>query len=394
MGKALFINGPAEGHINPTLGLVAELLKRGEQVVYLAHEAFGDKIRKTGAHFRPFEAFTGTPGPEDRPDFLGMILFMLKSADERIERAVAVGKEEGASYVVHDAFFGWGSVVARRLGVPSISTHSTFAPVLTAGMSGTAGPGGSGGDGRLEEIMRRLARMAVSCGLPASAAPDVMFNKGDLNLVFTSEAFQPRRELFDATYAFVGPSIAGREEDTSVLPVFPRDRRLVYVSMGTMVEGGLGLYEACMEAWGDGACTLVLSTGRTGGLESWGELPSHVYHRPYVPLLEVLRRCDLFVTHGGMNSVSEALYHNVPLLVIPQKADQPLVAGRIQELGCGTVLQPGEVNAGSLRRAAAQVMEEDSIRSNVAALGRTLREAGGAARAADLVLQTAASGRF
>lgn len=69
MSKVLFINGPAEGHINPTLGLVHELIHRGEEVVYLAPTPFRRKIELTGAEFREFNSFYGKPDPGIFPDF-------------------------------------------------------------------------------------------------------------------------------------------------------------------------------------------------------------------------------------------------------------------------------------------------------------------------------------
>jgi UDP:flavonoid glycosyltransferase YjiC (YdhE family) len=53
MGKVLFLNYPGEGHVNPTIALVEELLKKGEEVVYYCIEEYRNKIEKTGATFRP-----------------------------------------------------------------------------------------------------------------------------------------------------------------------------------------------------------------------------------------------------------------------------------------------------------------------------------------------------
>ncbi len=58
MGKVLFLNYPGEGHVNPTIALVEELLKKGEEVVYYCIEEYRNKIEKTGAPFRPYRNFT------------------------------------------------------------------------------------------------------------------------------------------------------------------------------------------------------------------------------------------------------------------------------------------------------------------------------------------------
>ena len=58
MGKVLLLNYPGEGHVNPTIALVEELIKKGEEVVYYCIEEYRNKIEKTGATFRPYKNFT------------------------------------------------------------------------------------------------------------------------------------------------------------------------------------------------------------------------------------------------------------------------------------------------------------------------------------------------
>ena len=55
MARVLFINGGSEGHVNPTIGVVQELISRGEEVVYFTIEAFRERIEKTGATVRTFD---------------------------------------------------------------------------------------------------------------------------------------------------------------------------------------------------------------------------------------------------------------------------------------------------------------------------------------------------
>lgn len=46
MARVLFINAGSEGHINPTLQVVDELISRGEEVVYFSIEAFRSGLRR------------------------------------------------------------------------------------------------------------------------------------------------------------------------------------------------------------------------------------------------------------------------------------------------------------------------------------------------------------
>lgn len=56
MARVLFINAGSEGHINPTIGVVQELISRGEEVVYFTIEAFRERMEETGAIVRTLDA--------------------------------------------------------------------------------------------------------------------------------------------------------------------------------------------------------------------------------------------------------------------------------------------------------------------------------------------------
>jgi UDP:flavonoid glycosyltransferase YjiC (YdhE family) len=65
MSKVLFLSVPSHGHVNPTLGLVSELIKQGEEITYFSSQDFKEKIESTGAVFRSYcvdlDIFTGKP---------------------------------------------------------------------------------------------------------------------------------------------------------------------------------------------------------------------------------------------------------------------------------------------------------------------------------------------
>ena len=54
MAQLLFFNVPAHGHVNPTLPVVAELVRLGHQVVYCNAEPFAGPLRGAGAEFRAY----------------------------------------------------------------------------------------------------------------------------------------------------------------------------------------------------------------------------------------------------------------------------------------------------------------------------------------------------
>ena len=117
------------------------------------------------------------------------------------------------------------------------------------------------------------------------------------------------------------------------------------------------------------------------------EPPANVRVMPFVPQMEVLSRASVFVTHGGMNSANEGLWCGVPMVVVPQRGDQFLVARRMAELGAGIAIMPAEVTPARLRDAVGRLIAESSFRERARALGASLVAAGGPARAADEILE-------
>jgi MGT family glycosyltransferase len=130
-----------------------------------------------------------------------------------------------------------------------------------------------------------------------------------------------------------------------------------------------------------------MSIGERVAIEDLGVVPANFIVRPSVPQLQILERAALFITHGGMNSVQEGLYYNVPLLVVPQQTEQTYVARRVQELGAGLALMKHQVTAPRLAAFAARILGESSFRDKAELLGSSLRQAGGYRRAVDEIEQ-------
>ena len=74
---------------------------------------------------------------------------------------------------------------------------------------------------------------------------------------------------------------------------------------------------------------------------------------------------DTFITHCGMNSVSEALYFGVPLVMFPQIIEQGGVANRTAELSTGIFLKKNTVKEVLENQLYKQCAEKIAIDSDV-----------------------------
>lgn len=382
MSTISFVNIGLHGHVNPTLPVVAELAGRGHTVTYHADAGFESQIVAAGAVVRAYPPEgAGHEGPPQPITFMDQVA---SRAVHVLPRLLEDLERERPDLVVHDAACLWGPIVAQRLGVPAASMFTTFAynsrvpsPTAASGALWAAALSHPLHVGRYVRSRWVLRRRFGARGLSPT---DVLNARQRLNLVFTSRAVHPAAESFDDSYRFVGPCIGARPPDTT-FPLHALRDPVVFASLGTIFNTDAELLRRFTHALAPLAGDLVIATGRTDPA-ALGPLPDNVVARRFVPQPDVLRRASLFVSHGGVNSMNEALYYGVPMVVVPQGADQPMVGRRVAELGAGLAITERPVASASLRAAARRVLTETAFAAAASRLRCAQHDAGGVPRAA------------
>ncbi|MCX5087637.1 oleandomycin glycosyltransferase [Streptomyces sp. NBC_00365] len=383
MSSIAFLNIAMHGHVNPTLPVIAELVRRGHSVTYYTSPAFAEEIEATGATVCLYPG--GDQPLPDPPMPLTMLDGLAGTAVGLLPAVLSDLRRVRPDLIVHGAACPWGAVAARELEVPAAALFTTFAfnrhvPSLSRVSRELLATAATRPRNVQSYVRSRweLYRRYNTRGLPLVDLTNV---RQPLNLVFTSRAFQVGVDTFDQSYQFVGPSLGARPHD----PSFPTDRLqtpVLYASLGTVFNAHPRLLRSFVTALAPLGGTVVVATGQTDPA-ALGPLPANVLARRFVPQPEVLARAALFVTHGGMNSVNEAMHAGVPMLVVPQGADQPLVARRVVELGVGLSIRTEDAAPGPVNVMARRLLEEPGFRDAAATLQVAQREAGGYMRAAD-----------
>lgn len=384
MSKVLFLNILGHGHINPTIGIVKELINRGEKVTYLAGEEFRDKIEKTGAKFKGHKNLLNANFLGGNSNFENNqgLLDGMSTLKEIIE--IIFNSKEKFDYIIYDSSFMLGQEIGRVLKIPTICSNTTFA-VNEKILELQADKFKS----QLEEVKPKIATILSSSffmgfikelkekyDINFPVMLDQFAGKGMMNIVYTSKYFQPYGESFDESYKFIGPSIADREENIHI-DLDNEDKKIIYISLGTVFNDLVEFYEDCFKAFEDVDAKVIMSVGKKININIFKKIPSNFIVRNYVSQLEVLKHTDVFITHGGMNSASEGLYYDVPLILIPQSVDQPYIANRVVELGAGIAIDKNKITPKMLKESVAKILSDDNFNINSKKIGKSLREAGG-----------------
>lgn len=373
---------PEEGHVRRLLPLVAGLAGAGADVHVHTAERFAAGVERAGGRF--VDLFARYPldrvDAESRPVPCRYVTFAGAHADAVLSDLRALRP----SLVLYDTFAVVAWVAARALRVPYVNVCAGHdlnpareVPRLEDDPRVALAPACL----RAVEVLRE--RHGVADASPfsylAGLSPflNVYCEPPELLTADERRAYEP--------IAFHGslPAIDELEAPaTGADPWPPAPGRRLYVSFGTVVWrywpeealASLGAIAACVGRRDDVRALIALG-GADVPAAAVGDLARpNVRVAGYVDQRAVLREADAFVTHHGLNSTHEAIYHRVPMLSHPFFADQPALAERCRELGLAVALAEsprGPVTEEAVGRAL------DEVWARSAELGARLEEARG-----------------
>lgn len=396
MSKVLFLSIPAHGHINPTLGLVNELVKQGEEITYFCSEDFKEKIKKTGAKFKSYRVelslfkrkhkTSSDMGPDKLLDYINETL---KSSDRIIKDILNQIEGKKFDYIMYTAMFPFGSIIAQILKVPSVSSFAVFATPkeLRSQHKELMNENLIKNHPVIETYKKVSRQLKEEFNVEMSHNIfDLFFNKGDINIVYTSKYFVAHPEYYDESFKFIGPPIYDRKENLDFPFEKLEGKKVVYISLGTVFNNtDSNLYDIFFKTFGN-TDEVVVMTAYNIDLSKF-DIPNNFIVRNYVPQSEVLKYTDVAITHAGMNSTSDLLYNNVPFVAIPIGADQPYMAKRAEALGATISLDKDNITPEILRESVEKVLTNPSYLENMRKISDSFKESGGYKKAVEEILK-------
>ncbi|MFC5724496.1 glycosyltransferase [Streptomyces gamaensis] len=375
MSRFLFVVPPLAGHINPAAAVAAELTARGHRVAWAGvpeavRQAAGADVELYPC---PVPADVRRPPGARGAEALRFLWedFLVPLAEAMTPGTRRAIRDFRPDAVVADQQTLAGALAAERAGVPWATSATT--------------PAGLGGSlatlPKVEAwVGAQTAGLRARFGDPAATHDPCV--SPDLVLVYTIPELAGRPVPAPGV-RFVGPALPS----TRPAPDFPwarldPDRDTVLITLGTVnSDVGARFLGECVAAVRQRAERLQAVVADPGGVLA-GVGDDTVLVLPRIPQLALLPQASAVICHAGHNTVTESLWHGVPLVVAPIRDDQPFVAEQVTAAGAAVRVRFGRADRIRVGAALDAVLDGPHHWDAARRLRGRLRAAGGARAAA------------
>jgi MGT family glycosyltransferase len=424
MATVLFLPESAYGPTNDCIGIGDVLRRRGHHVVFAAEASWRGRLQPLGFDEDLIDLAPPSPGPaagQDAGQFWKDFIRdtapqFRKPTIEQLDTWIRPVWEElisGARYcqpqltkiidrtrpdvIVEDNVVSFPALMTA--GVPFVRIVSCNPleipdPGLPPAFSGYPSTDPAGWQAFRDEYKRVHQPLwadfndwVIEQGAPP--LPDLQFiHEAALNLYVYPELadYQRARPLGPAWHR-LDSSVRGTDEAYTLPDALAGGGPLIYFSLGSLGSADVELMRRVI---GSLAVTPYRYVVSKGPLHNEIELAPNMAGAEFLPQTSVIPLCDLVITHGGNNTVTECLHFGKPMIVLPLFWDQYDNAQRVSELGLGIRLDTYRFTDAHMHGALDLLLAAAALRRRLAAAARTIRQRGGVRTAAGLIEQMAA----
>lgn len=411
MTRFALVCPPFPSHIRAFEAIAERLVARGHQATFLLPGDAASLVRARGVSVARLPAEMSSLDDRlrraARPTGPFGILRTVSDAARATEALCARGpqmlRDMGAQAILGDEMEPAAGLIARHLNLPQISVASALPiesdraiPPPFVDWPFDPSPKGlrrNRGAVRVTHLFLRRQRRAIEewalrFGLAGlSSLEDCLSPVATISQTIPGLDF-PRRS--QTRIHHVGPLRTAHGAPEGLPFDTDPQRPLVYASFGTLQGHRVSMFQAIARA--SNALGAQLVVAHCGGLSSQEARSLHAHYvAADLPEGAVLARAAVCVTHGGLNTVLDALTAGVPLLAIPIAFDQPGVAARIERAGAGLKLPRFLLSERSVRAALERLLANAHFRMRAQALSAEIAGLGGAERAADIAEEVVAT---
>lgn len=372
---------PIISHVLPSLHLIRELVARGHRVTYANDPFVAEHITSAGAEFVPVTSTLPVVDNSWPTDPIAASRLFLDDAIQSLPQLLDA-YDNPADLYLYDIGAYAARALAESQGKPLLQLSPTF--VAWEGFHEEVSAHSRTLPGA-DSYRNDFERWLIGCGATTTDV-DAFSGPPSRALALIPRAMQPNADRVDTdTVTFVGPCFDARGDSEDWAPRDTSDRVLL-ISLGSAYTRQPEFYRQCVAAFGDlSGWHVVLQIGKYIDAGELGHLPPNIETHAWVPQRAILERADAFVTHAGMGSCGEGLYAGVPMIAVPQAAEQFMNADRLVELGVAHRVDTADATAETLRSALIDLMSDPERITRSKHLQAKAQAEGGTRRAADLV---------
>jgi MGT family glycosyltransferase len=397
------------GTIPPELGVAAELIARGHEVVVLSDDTVEAEAVAAGATFilwhrapqarardveRALIRDWEVKNPLAQVRQVGDLLFFGPASLHASDLSDAIA-ECSPDVLIVDAFLTGASAGAEHSGLPTAAVAPNVNMLRTPGVppmgSGLRPLGGRLGRTR-DAALYRLTEVLMGTGthndtrrelgLDPVRSLEQSIRRANRVICLTSAAFDfpPSRPDPDVVYGGV-PIPPGERVPITWTPPWPQDGRpAVLLSLSTTYMQQEDLLQRLVDGLGLVGCHALVTTGPGLRSRPLTRVPTNVHVVESAPHGAVLPHVDLVITHGGHGTVIRSLAGGVPVMVVPISRDQPDNAARVVHHRVGIKVSQRS-SAKKFAAALRGALADDEVRANARAMAARLAPDIGAPKA-------------
>ncbi len=230
----------------------------------------------------------------------------------------------------------------------------------------------------------------VKSGAPVLPDLEFIHTSKVANLyVYPAEADYVGERPLDSTWTRMDSSVRSTDEPYEIpteVANRPEGSALVYLSLGSLGSADVDLMKRIISVLGKTPHRYIVSMGPA---HDEYVLAENMVGSEFVPQTRIIPQVDLVISHGGNNTVTEALHFGKPMVLLPLFWDQYDNAQRMHELGFGKRLATYAFTDQEMMDALNSLLDDQGLRVRMAAIGEKIRSRNGTELGADVIERVA-----
>lgn len=385
MSNIVFFSIPLFGHVNYGLKIARKLSEQGHNVCYYSGVAYKEYIESKYVRFEKYSEDIENLFSDSNSTYNND--YMRHVQAEKLDHIMELYKFSHHLYsileifmkkdihnmkrpdlIIYDSAAIWGRFVAKYFKIPCIGSCTPYSYPLEYAkydyqkfsklvfhremtVSKTE---------RTLYIMNKFLQKSFP-DIPDCTVLEPLFSQADYNLIYTSPNFQMGTEFINEDKTcFCGILISDDEAETNYGDLLHEGVN-IYIAFGTIYNNEQ-IFKKIIEACIDLQYNFILNIGNVISSEQFSDLPKNWKIVKKIDQLSMLKCCNLFVSHGGTNSIREAMHYGVPTIVIPTEGDTLCTADDIETHKVGKLLTVDNVS--EIKNAICDILSDKVIKEN------------------------------